>query len=477
MPDYSAHYNLIMLQAGESLSEDDYAFTGRNISNLDAKAYLGAEAHHHNGAAVPVEDPDTPPSVVVSSGSGAIPGNRTIRYKYTWVDEFGQETAPSPEVSVTTPAQVAAPNAPILSKRSGGSLLFGNYFYVLTAWADSNSLETTVGDRAYTTLNFSQAYQTIRVTFPSLPANADGFNIYRRSPGSSRFQFLASVNMSVATPPTYYDDDGSVTEDCNRSTPNRNTTGSNNSVEISLPGATPAAPDGFTWKIYRTYTSGDWDSSLLHWVVEETTVGSGIITPTYTDTGASTSAGRYPVQSELSASPSKIQMTDVEEVQGYLPTGRLIVPMSITFVQSGATTVQQGSYLWPCDFDEAQIMSVRASLGPTYTPASDPVIIDIEKYDSHAATPSWSSIFNDPGSLPTVPVGETIGNIVTLVTADTQILLEGDALRANVLQSGGGATPTDYNLVITVKLYVKDGNENVTQMGLASWVLAVTPTR
>lgn len=462
MAEYSAHYNWIMLGAGEQLSKDDYAFTRRNISSMDSKAYLGAEGHKHDGSPIAVADPSAPLSATLVPSSGGIPGGRTVRYKYTWVDQYGQETAASPEVTVNTPAPVVQPNAPSITKSTGGTLLPGNYFYVVTAWRGANTLETTPSSRTYTTLNYGSGMNEITVHFPSLPSTATGFNVYRRSPGSTRFQFIYSADLSVATPPTEWVDTGAVAEDCNRTVPTKNTTATSNSILLSIPGATPTVPSGYTWKVYRTYTSGDWDSSLLHWTVEETSFGSGVITPSYSDVGQATTAGKYPASTEMSASPSKINLENMGEVQGVLPVGANVIPTTITFTYAGTLVPQSGDFIWVNEYDLAQIISVRCHLGKGSVPASTDVIANVKKYDSHAATPTWTSIFASSGDRPIVPVGNTIGSKVTLTTPDTQILLEGDALVVDIDQAGGGATPTDSNLVVTIVLYVSDGSSTVS---------------
>lgn len=456
MPDYSAHYNLTMLDIGDEFSVNNGAFLNRNISNLDQKVYLGAEGHHHDGESAVDYDPTAGPSLVLVPGSGSIPGGRTIRYRYTLVDTHGQETAASPEATITTPAPVIAPGTPTVVRSTGGILLPGNYFYVLTAYKDANSLETTAGPRAYTSLTFSSGEKTITLDLPSVPAGADGFNVYRRSPGSTRFQWLDSIAMNVATPPTEYVDDGSIAEDCNRTVPHRNTTATTNSVLVSLPGATPSLPDGFTWKIYRTYVSGDYDSSLLHHVVEETSEGSGIIEISYSDVGASTLNSKFPAFTEIAGSPTKVLLTDMAEVQGTVPIGTQVVPMLLTFTYPGAVAVATGEIIWICDFDKAQIVKTRASLGRDSTPAVQNVIADVVKYE--ALAPAWTTIYSDSGSRPTVPVGDMIGPQYTLVADDTQLLLNGDALTVDLVQGGGGATPTDENLVVSILLYVQVGS-------------------
>lgn len=450
MPELSAHYQLTMLGSGEDFSTNDYAFTGRNIKSIDQKLYLGAEAHHHDGVDSAIPDPVTSLGVELIAGGGNIPGGRTMRYKYTWVDQYGQETAASPEITVTTPSPIAAPTMPTVSFAAGGTLLPGNYFYALSAWKDANTMESQTGGRAYTSLTFTSGNRTAVIGFPTLPAGADGFNIYRRSPGSSKFQFLASVDMSIATPPTEYEDDGTVEEDCNRTTPGRNSTSTSNSIRVTLPGATPVVPDGLTWKVYRTYTINDWDSSLLQWVVEETSEGSGIITTTILDVGGPTSESSPPIQSEIVGSPEKVILTDGAEVQGTLPPALNAYPYTVQFFFPGTLEAASGNVVWRSPFTLAKIVGVECNLGRDSVPASQDVEVDVLKDpDGSGFVTIFDAVF------PAVPVGDNFG---VRVVPDTTLVTEGEMLVVDVTQSGGGATPTDENLIVTILMYVQMNN-------------------
>jgi hypothetical protein len=453
MPDYSAHYQLTKLKSGEDFSTNDYAFTGRNIDSIDQKLYLGAEGHHHDGVEASIPDPTISLGVELIAGGGNIPGGRTMRYKYTWVDQYGQETAPSPEITVTTPSPIAAPGIPTVVFASGGSLLPGNYYYVLTAWKDANTLETNPGGRAYTSLTFTSGNRMAVLTFPSLPAGADGFNIYRRSPGSSKFQFLESVDLSGPTPPTTYEDDGTTEEDCNRTVPTRNNTSTSNSIRVTLPGATPVVPEGLTWKVYRTYTLNDWDSSLLQWVVEETEEASGIITTTILDVGGPTSESSPPIQSEIVGSPTKILLTDGAEVQGTLAPANNAYPYTIQFFFPGVLESASGNVVWRSPFPVAKIVGVECNLGRDSVPSSQDVVVDVLKDYGVGFT----SIFD--AEFPTVPVGENVGARVVPVTS---IVDEGDLIVCDVTQSGGGATPTDENMIVTILMYVQMTDDGVS---------------
>ena len=452
MSEEASYYGLSRLQSGDRLADDDYKYTDADREIMSRLLALGAELHVHDGAAASVVDPDTALSYTLDTTSGSLPAATTIRYRYTWVDPMGFESAASPILSVTTPNSVAEPGAPTLSSAAtGGTLLTGNYFYVLTAWTSVNTQETKPGTRAYVTLGRDVSTGEITLTLPSLPANADGFNIYRRGPGSPQFYFLGSVDMTVATPPTEYVDDGSTAVDVTRVIPRFNTTSSGNSIDLALPGATPTVPDGYTWKIYREFNDGDWEVSSLHWVVEETSEGSGIITPEYTDTGVQTTTGMPPSTSQVVGSPSQVDLEDASEVQGYLPPGRNVVPFQLTFYKSGTIDGQSdGEVMWVCEFEQAEIIHCRASMGRDGEPAAE-VIVDVNKYDN-GATPTLETIYSTQANRPRVQAGELIGDETV---PDVVSLVRGDGLCIDVDQGDGHATPTAEDLTVNVLMLVR----------------------
>lgn len=448
MASESTHYGLQKLYAGEKLSTNDYAFLNKNIDKIDTLLYR-ALTHKHSGGDAEVSDPIQPLSATLNLTGGQIPANRQVRYKFTWVDQYGAESAASPEVVVSTPAPISIPGQPTPSfEDSDGTLMAGNYFYALSAYVGVNTNETPVGPRAYITL-LSGSTNKITLQLPSLPAGADGFNVYRRAPGETTYSYLESIDMSGATPPTVYEDDGAVNPNCNRQPRNTNLTNSTNSITLTLP---DDVPEGYTWKIYRTYEPGNWSTSTLAHVVEETEENSGIITTEYTDVGIATSIGFPPSASEIVVSPDKVNLEDAAEVQGSLPPYRNAIPYVVTFAQSGYLEESQGSFVWVCEFDEAEIQYVRCALGRGSTPAAQDVIIDVNKYDAQSATPSWDSIYTEQENRPRIEVGEWIG---VDKTPDVYTLFRGDALSIDIDQAGGGATPTDYDLVVNIFMIVR----------------------
>lgn len=319
MASTTGFYGLQKLGAGDTLNYNDYAFTNQNIDIIDRVLHKLDEAVF--GGVAGIADPDEGPSLELSTSGGVIPGGRTLRYKFTYVDANGNETAASPETSITTTAPVTRPSQPSLTTDATGSLLAGNYFYIVSAYVDVNTAETNGSPAA--TINIpSGTNNSVTLTLPSLPSGATGFNIFRRGPGETQFYYLDSVDMDVATPPTTYFDDNSVTVNNSRTPSATNLTYATNSIAITLPGATPAVPDGYTWKLYRTFVSGNYDSSLLEWVVTETSEGSGIINPVAYDYGGRTTIGKPPTVSSITGTTSRIDTleTDVADIQTTLGT-------------------------------------------------------------------------------------------------------------------------------------------------------------
>lgn len=443
------HYGLTSLEAGDAFSLDGYKFTSADRRLIDNILFLGAEGHHHTGDAGSIVEPTLPPSLSLSLTGGTIPAGTRVYYKYTYVNSRGEESKGSPESFVDTPAPVTEPGAATLTRAStGGTLQGGNYYYVLTAYVGSSIAETRAVNPSYITVPVVTQTNVITLTFPSLPAGATGFNIYRRKPGQTKYFWLTSVNMNVATPPTTYVDSGAVLEDCDRTLPTRNTTNSTNSVTVNQPGATPAVPAGYTWKLYRTYVNNDYQNSLLDWIVEYISELSTIVTPTYLDVGASTQGGSPPSSSQVVGSPSKIVLTDFTEVQGILPASASFFAFPVTFHFSGPLSVVQGSGTWRCPFPNAEIAWCEAYLGRGMAPVAQPVIVDVNKAPA-ATNPSYSTIYVTQANRPQVAVGAQVG---TKTTPDTITLARGDLLTVDIDQIGGGSTPGDRDLSVTIYL-------------------------
>lgn len=452
------HYGLRTIDgSGDRFSDNDYQYTSADRRAIDLKLYLGAEAHKHTGAGIDLLDPESAPLLVLSSTGGVLPGGVTVRYRYTWVSLEGEETAASPEGVVTTPEKVATPGLPgLVQSTVGGSLLSGSYYYLLSAWEGVPTQETLATQRIYTVIGRGVNTGQVMLELPPLPVGADGFNIYRKGPGDSQYFLLDTVDAG-ATPSLSYVDSGIVEPDCNRIPPRQNTTGSASSITVTLPEAVPE--DAVGWRLYRTFSVGSWDASLLSTVVEETSEGSGVITSEFLDVGSTTTQGRFPESTQVTASPSKIELTDMEHVQGSLPPGAVYVPVAATFTFAGPLSPEWGAFRWPFPFREGRVEKVVATLGYGFSPASDPVLIDVRKWDANAATPSWATILD---SYVEIPVGEGDGLYVLGAEYDIPELYEGDMLSCDIVQAGGGATPTDADLTVVILMWVKHGSDSIS---------------
>lgn len=459
MASKTTNYGLTKLDPGDDLSANGYAFIDSDRDRIDSLLSLGRD-HVHTGASASLTNPDTGPSLVLDATQGNLTAGQTFRYRFTYVDQFGSETAASPEATVTTPPPIVQPGAvSITSAPTGGSLKGGLYYYALTAYVDTNAKETRRGAVAAHSVTFATTTNVLTLSLPSLPAGATGFNVYRRAPGESNYNYVASVDMDVATPPTEYQDLGSVMPNCDRNPPISNSTNSQNSVTITLPGATPAVPAGATWKIYRSMTAGVWESTDLAQVTETVTDLDPTVVVSYQDLGGTTGFQTPPEQTQVVGMPSKIIFTNAAEIEGYPPPGVLVIPHEISWQQKGVVTIDTLLDMWRCPFDHAEIQEIRLTLSPGYAPATQSIIADVNYYSSNQATPGWATVFTTQGNRPTIALGEWEGAVTT---PDVVALTKGDLLSWDVDQDGGGATPTDYGLVITILLHVKQGSETVT---------------
>jgi len=315
------NFHLKKLGQGEHMSDEGYKFSDADRDTIDRLLALGA-THHHTGASPSsYADGLGAPTLTAHVAGGSIPAGVRVFYKVALVDPNGFESVAGPESYVDMPAAIAIPAAPALElDDAGGTLLPGNYYYVLSAYDPLNTQETPGGQAAYFPVP-SGATNAIILHFPSPPSGATGYNIFRQKPGGSRPVYLDSVTITDGATPDNYVDDGSVTEDGNRRVPTVNSTRSQNSIDVDLPGAVSPLADGWTWRVYRTYAANSYLNSLLRWVVDETSEGSGVITTTTTDIGGGTVVGAPKDTATNPASPDKVDLAT--ETTGVLPAAQI----------------------------------------------------------------------------------------------------------------------------------------------------------
>jgi hypothetical protein len=125
---------------------------------------------------------------------------------------------------------------------------------------------------------------------------------------------------------------------------------------------------------------------------------------------------------------------------------------AVDFEFPGPLSVTTGKMVWTSPFPSATILSARCSLGRGSAPASQPVIADV-LISSNTTTPTYSSIYSGatPNPKPQVAVGLQIG---TPAPPNITALGLGYSLSVDIDQVGGGATPTDHDLIVTVLLFL-----------------------
>jgi hypothetical protein len=440
-------WGLAILGSGDTLADNDYQFTDADRRLIDRLLAYAAERHHHTGATGTDHTPTSPPGLSLLTTGGAIPSAIRYYYAFTVLDDLGNESAPSPYAMVDTPPAILEPGAPATAYLTGsGNLEPGGYSYVLSAYLHATTLETKAANSTTLTIPGSSPNNEVSIVLPALPQGADGLNVYRKSPSGTHYLYITSI--PAPTNGQIWIDDGSIEGNCDRSLPSANRTANTNAVEITFPGATPTIPDGWSWRIYRSAVPSDWTRSALTDIVP---AGSPVYTPlSFVDIGGGTLTGAPPAVAQRINAPPKINLTDAAEVTGTLPSGRVIVPHIVTFTYSGPLTPTQGSFTWVNDFDQADIIDVRAYLGIDSVPAATDVVVDVNRLESG----TWASIYEDGPTRPKVLVGQNIGDPSTPVHAHLDY---GDALSVDIDQAGGGATPTDQNLTVNILLYVQDG--------------------
>lgn len=432
------------LGEGENPTGDDWKFYNHDRYLLDALLNR-ALRHLHDGSAGELLEPSTAPSLELDTTSGGVlPAGRRIFYRYSLVDQYGTESAASPVSYLDLPEPIDTPGAPvnITTQTTGGTHLPGTYYYKLSAYVGANTVETRTGDPQIVIIQPGTSTNQIGFNLPTLPTGADGFNVYRKKPGGD-YGYLTSIPAAEVF--DQFVDDNTITDDCLRRLPVTNTTGGSNAVLVTLPGATPTVPEGYTWKIYRTYDDASWSSTFIVHVVEETTEGSGIITPEYLDLGVGTQAGTPLEESPQFPVSELIDLTT--SVTGELPLGRVAHIDTPEFHVEGPVTVAAGVKQWVCEHPVAFVLWARGHLDYGSTPAVDPVTYDVVTHGSAGDT----VLTPIDATVTEIPAGENIGERAAFdPTAVGATLFRGESITVDVTQAGGGATPTDSGLSVTV---------------------------
>lgn len=276
------------------------------LDNTVVDAVLAAlEVHDHTGGSR-LGDPVGTASATLITTRGALPGSSTYVYRYALIDQYGFETAASPEITQSTPAILTPPGLPAVTSADGGLLPQGIYYVYLTTVAGSE--ETGLSQPAMASLITGEG--TLVVTAPTYkPESATGWRVWRQGPGESA---PTKVGLMALTD-LEFRDTGAVPADACACDPDNqppafNRTNSTNSITISLSAddaalVTQTHSPVLRWRLYRATSSGGFSSSsLLHQVVELDS--NGKLLTSWTDDGSETQVAGRPTDISRTLKPS-----------------------------------------------------------------------------------------------------------------------------------------------------------------------------
>lgn len=426
--------------ASDLLSLHGYKAFGADQVTLDRLLTTAVERHTHTGDMITAVPP-VAPTLQLSLAGGVLPPNQSVHYRTSLVDARGQEHIASQTAVAYTPSQLNAPRPPVLV-RDTGILPPGDYLYAISAYTDNSESETITSPTVSSNLTEIGGFT---VLLPSPPSGATGWNIYRKGPTEYELMHVT----------TWIEGDGNfldlgyIAASRSRSIPTVNTSSSNSSIFVDRADGLDA---GHTLKIYRTYDPTDWEDSLLVWTASLP----------YRDTGHPTRTGFPPTASLGAGGAPKVRLGT--DTSGSLPPGLTTSTTVINFIFPGLVAAGIGQWQWVNEFDQAVLLSFRTALGRESVPAEQPVLVALERRAVDSDT--WLRFQTDSlvDITAAIPVDDTIGPAtdVPFLSLPDPRLAPGDALRVAIVQAGGGATPTDTDLSVTVTLAVHHGSPTAT---------------
>lgn len=300
------HFGFTRVGHGESLSKAGHS--ALDLDRIVLDDLLWALANHTHTEKPALDPPDAAPMTTAYPDGGTLPANTLLYYRVSFLDEWGLETAASPESEVSTPASLSPPTAPSATvETAGGTLKPGRYAYALTHVTHAGG-ESSPGPRVDVRIDDGTENRVV-LDLPDLPSGATEFRVYRTRPGQTQLYYLTST-----TEIEIYDD--GINEDTSVIAPRVNTTNSNCSVEVALPDE--YVPEGVVgWRLYRSVVPGNYDGqNLVHEVVEMEGESGDQVRATWVDDGSVLEQG---VPRERSATVGDGRIIELEQIAGKFP--------------------------------------------------------------------------------------------------------------------------------------------------------------
>lgn len=473
------HFGLNKFGPEGRLSDEGHKFTLKDRDLIDSLLFALTSHNHSSGSATsrlpgPGDGAAVYLELEVDTTGGTLLAGRDYYYKFSYVDEQGNETAASPSTVASTPLPITSPESQSLSTSStGGTLEPGTYRYSMSFYQNAGG-ETTASNVSIISVPTGTSTNTVTIPLETLPEGADGWKVYRQAPGEVEYYLLDTV----ASGATEYVDDGTVSPDCTKRRPLTNTTNSTNSIIIDLPASElPLDSRIQAWRIYRSRVPGSYTSnSLVATVVETTTEGGGDIVTTYTDTGGSLSPGIPLQQTSVPEVPPALDASlSFDSTGGRLPSElapqgvhafNLLLPGTLA-----AQTYHQISppYDMPVERIDAYYLTAPTGLSAgvdylTVRFSDDATQNEIQSlYNDAQPYNEIQSIYND-GTAGTFTLSDGVDDTTAIdfdATADTiETRLETDIASITDVTVVGSGTQTDPWIVT----FVDPGATNVTQL-------------
>lgn len=397
-----------------------YEFTYTNMDLLNRLLQF-LMSHRHDGVDGDATTPPSPPTVIEDPTEGLLRSGVTYYYRVSTLNDDLVETQASLSSWVTISGAIDQPDVPVANiVTTGGDLPAGVYQYAVTCWVDTWTKDTTALPITVDLTTAGGDHQQVELTMPSLPAGADGYNVYRRFPGSTLFTWQASltgtqtdpwVDSTLTDPGTY------------RTLPTADLTGYRKSVQIERPaGATQ-------WRIYRSTDDTDWQGTFL----------SDSSASTFLDEGAGTGFGAPPPAFSPYRNPDPL-----------IPSEILAFPQIVAHRAAGAAATGT-LFEWTNPFDPAVVAGVSVSLDAGTTPNTQDLTFDVDRWNGA----TWDT-------LASFALGMADGFDSWDASTFTDVdLVANDQLRVNVTQVGDGS---DTGLHVQLKLWATPAGDGWTPM-------------
>lgn len=276
-----------------------------DLAVLDA-LLAAVEVHDHTGGDR-LADPSGPGTATLSTTGGLLPAGGSLYYRYALVDQYGFETAASPELVVPMPARVNAPPAPQASPVVGGALTAGTYYFFLSALG-ADSEETPLSGPTLLTLTAGNGQA--QVTGPALSQDGvTGYQVWRQGPGEG-----GPSRTGTFAPGGSFADDGAIAPDpcpCDPGNlpPQTNTINATSSVTITLAESdaatlTDPATPALSWRLYRSPIAGVFTNASLAATIFGTDTDP--IPTSHLDTGSLVLGAGGPLETSRTLTPSQL---------------------------------------------------------------------------------------------------------------------------------------------------------------------------